>query len=99
MSLGIYLLLGFTVMLIAVLPIWPHSRGWGIRPAYGLGLVVIILLVLVLLDQIRTGSDRIIYIDRNFQLDSPIQSARTKLTIAAVGMKVTNSAELYWRYG
>lgn len=36
------------LMLLGVLPTWPHSRRWGYGPSGGLGLVVLILLVLVL---------------------------------------------------
>jgi Protein of unknown function (DUF3309) len=37
------------LMLIGVLPHWPHSRSWGYRPSGGLGLVLVILLILFLL--------------------------------------------------
>ena len=37
------------VLLIAALPAWPYSRGWGYYPSGGLGLVLIIILVLILL--------------------------------------------------
>jgi hypothetical protein len=36
------------LMLLGVLPTWPHSRNWGYGPSGGLGLVVVILLILVL---------------------------------------------------
>jgi hypothetical protein len=36
------------LMLIGVIPAWPHSRGWGYGPSGGVGLVVVILLVLLL---------------------------------------------------
>ncbi len=36
------------LMLLGVLPAWPHSRSWGYGPSGGLGLVVLILVVLVL---------------------------------------------------
>jgi len=34
------------VLLLAVLPTWPYSRGWGYYPSGGIGLVVVVLLVL-----------------------------------------------------
>ena len=34
------------LMLLGVIPAWPHSRSWGYGPSGGLGLVLIILLVL-----------------------------------------------------
>jgi hypothetical protein len=49
MSIGTFLLIILILMLIGVIPAWPHSRSWGYGPSGGLGLVLIILLVLVLL--------------------------------------------------
>ena len=52
MSIGTILLVILILMLLGVIPIWPHSRSWGYGPTGGLGLVLIILLVLVLLGRI-----------------------------------------------
>jgi hypothetical protein len=52
MSLGTILLIIIILMVIGVLPTWPHSRSWGYGPSGGLGLLLIILLVLVLLGRI-----------------------------------------------
>jgi hypothetical protein len=48
MSIGTILLVLLILMLIGVLPTWPHSRGWGYGPSGGLGLVLLILVILVL---------------------------------------------------
>jgi Protein of unknown function (DUF3309) len=40
------------LLLIAALPTWPYSSGWGYYPSGGLGLVLVIILVLVLLGRI-----------------------------------------------
>ena len=48
MSLGTILLIVLILMLVGVIPTWPHSKGWGYAPSGVLGLVVVILLVLVL---------------------------------------------------
>jgi uncharacterized protein DUF3309 len=48
MSLGLILLIIVVLLLLGVIPTWPHSRSWGYGPSGGLGLVVIILLILVL---------------------------------------------------
>jgi hypothetical protein len=48
MSLGTILLIVLVLILIGVLPAWPHSRSWGYGPTGGLGLVVIIIIVLLL---------------------------------------------------
>jgi hypothetical protein len=52
MNIGSILLIVFILMLVGVLPTWPHSRSWGYYPSGGLGLVVLILLVLVLLGRL-----------------------------------------------
>ncbi len=36
------------LMLIGVIPTWPHSRSWGYGPSGGLGLILLILVILVL---------------------------------------------------
>jgi len=36
------------VILLAVLPTWPYSSGWGYYPSGGIGLLVIILIILLL---------------------------------------------------
>ena len=36
------------LMLLGVIPRWPHSRSWGYGPSGGLGLVLLILLILLL---------------------------------------------------
>ena len=40
------------VVLLAVLPTWPYSSGWGYYPSSGLGLVVVIVVVLLLTGRI-----------------------------------------------
>jgi hypothetical protein len=52
MSLGTILLIVLILMLIGVIPAWPHSRSWGYGPVGGLGLVVLIVVVLLLLGRI-----------------------------------------------
>jgi hypothetical protein len=37
------------VLLLAVLPSWPYSRGWGYVPSGTITLIVVIVLILVLL--------------------------------------------------
>ena len=52
MSIGTILLIILLLALVGVIPLWPHSRGWGYGPSGGLGLVVLILLLLVLTGRI-----------------------------------------------
>ena len=43
MSVGTILLVILVLLLLGVIPAWPHSRSWGYGPTGGLGLVVLIL--------------------------------------------------------
>lgn len=52
MGLGTILLIVLILMLIGVIPTWPHSKQWGYGPSGALGVVVIVLLVLLLSGQI-----------------------------------------------
>lgn len=36
------------LMLLGVIPVWPHSRNWGYGPSGGLGLIVLIAVILLL---------------------------------------------------
>jgi uncharacterized protein DUF3309 len=45
-------LIVLVILLLAVLPSWPYSRGWGYYPSGGLGLVVVILLILLLMGRL-----------------------------------------------
>ena len=42
------LIVVLVLMLLGVVPAWPHSRKWGYGPSGGVGLVVLILLILLL---------------------------------------------------
>ena len=46
------LLIILILMLVGVLPTWPHSANWGYFPSGGLGLVLIIVVVLMLVGRI-----------------------------------------------
>ncbi|RPI66722.1 MAG: DUF3309 domain-containing protein [Geobacteraceae bacterium] len=52
MSLGTILLVILVLILLGILPTWPHSRSWGYGPSGAIGTVVIILLILVLLGRL-----------------------------------------------
>jgi hypothetical protein len=40
------------LMLLGVLPTWPHSRNWGYGPSGGVGLIVVIIVILLLTHRI-----------------------------------------------
>jgi Protein of unknown function (DUF3309) len=52
MSLGTILLIVLILLLIGVIPSWPHSRSWGYGPSGGLAVVVVIIVVLLLMGRI-----------------------------------------------
>ena len=48
MSLGTLLLIVLILMLIGIIPSWPHSRGWGYGPSGLLSVVVVVILIMLL---------------------------------------------------
>lgn len=52
MSLGTVLLVVLVLLLLGVIPTWPHSRAWGYGPSGILGVILIIVLILFLLGRI-----------------------------------------------
>ncbi|EKD40045.1 MAG: hypothetical protein ACD_75C00196G0012 [uncultured bacterium] len=52
MSIGTILLIILILMLVGIIPIWPHSRAWGYTPSGGVGLIVLILVILLLMGRI-----------------------------------------------
>jgi Protein of unknown function (DUF3309) len=43
------LLIILIVVLLAALPTWPYSTGWGYYPSGGLGVLVLIVVILLLM--------------------------------------------------
>lgn len=52
MSLGMILLIVLILILLGVIPTWPHSRQWGYGPSGGIGLVLLIIVILLVLGKI-----------------------------------------------
>ncbi|HET7262476.1 MAG TPA: DUF3309 family protein [Casimicrobiaceae bacterium] len=52
MSLGTILLIVVILILIGVLPTWPHARNWGYRPSGIVGVVLLIVIVLLLMGRL-----------------------------------------------
>lgn len=52
MSLGAILLIVLVLLLLGVIPTWPHSRSWGYGPSGGLGIVLVIIVVLLVMGRI-----------------------------------------------
>jgi hypothetical protein len=53
--MGLILLIVLILLLVGVLPTWPHSRQWGYRPSGILGVLLVILLILLVLGAIPRG--------------------------------------------
>lgn len=49
MSIGTILLIVVVLILIGIIPAWPHSRGWGYGPSGAVGAILLILVILLLM--------------------------------------------------
>jgi hypothetical protein len=47
--MGLILVIILVLLLLGVVPRWPHSRSWGYGPSGGIGLVLVIVLILWML--------------------------------------------------
>ena len=52
MSLGTILLIVLVLMLVGVLPTWPHAKSWGYGPSGIVGVVLVIIVVLLLMGRL-----------------------------------------------
>lgn len=52
MSLGTILLIVLILMLLGVLPTWPHARSWGYAPSGVVGVVLLVVVVMFLLGRL-----------------------------------------------
>ena len=52
MSLTTILLIVLVLILLGIVPAWPHSSSWGYGPSGVLGLVVVVLVVLLLMGRL-----------------------------------------------
>lgn len=50
--MNLLMLIVVMVILLAVLPSWPYSTGWGYYPSGAVGLLLILLLLLIALGRI-----------------------------------------------
>jgi len=48
MGLGTILLIVLILVLLGVIPTWPHSKGWGYAPSGVVGVILVVLLILLL---------------------------------------------------
>ena len=52
MSLGTILLILLILVLIGVIPAWPHARSWGYGPSGVVGVVLLIIVVLLVMGRL-----------------------------------------------
>lgn len=52
MSIGTILLIIVVLILLGVLPTWPHARSWGYGPSGIVGVILVILIVLLLMGRL-----------------------------------------------
>ena len=52
MGLGAILLIVLILILLGVIPTWPHSRGWGYGPSGIVGVILVVLVILLLMGRL-----------------------------------------------
>jgi uncharacterized protein DUF3309 len=52
MSIGTILLIVVILILIGVLPTWPHARSWGYGPSGIVGVLLVVLIVMLLMGRL-----------------------------------------------
>ena len=52
MSVGTSLLIVLILILIGVIPVWPHARSWGYAPGGIVGVILLVVLVLLLMGRL-----------------------------------------------
>jgi hypothetical protein len=50
--MGMILIVILVLVLVGVIPTWPHSRSWGYYPSGGFGLLLLIVIILLLMGRI-----------------------------------------------
>jgi membrane-bound ClpP family serine protease len=52
MSIGTILIVVLVLMLVGVLPVWPHASSWGYGPSGIVGVILVVLIVLFLMGRL-----------------------------------------------
>lgn len=52
MSITMILLIVLVLILLGVIPAWPHSRSWGYGPSGIVGVIVVVIVVLLIAGRI-----------------------------------------------
>lgn len=48
MGVGTILLIILVLVLVGIIPAWPHSRSWGYGPSGVVGIILVILVIMLL---------------------------------------------------
>ena len=51
-EMGTILLIVLILILLGVIPTWPHSRGWGYGPSGIVGVILVVLVILLLMGRL-----------------------------------------------
>jgi Protein of unknown function (DUF3309) len=51
-NFGVVLLVVLILILVGVIPAWPHAAAWGYGPSGVIGVIVLILLILLLMGRL-----------------------------------------------
>ena len=52
LGLGTILLIVLILILVGVIPSWPHSKGWGYGPSGIVGVILVVLVILLLMGKL-----------------------------------------------
>lgn len=52
MGLGTILLIVLILILVGVIPSWPHSKGWGYGPSGIVGVILVVLVILLVMGRL-----------------------------------------------
>ncbi len=52
MGLGTILLIVLILILLGVIPTWPHSRSWGYAPSGIVGVILVVLIILLVMGRL-----------------------------------------------
>jgi hypothetical protein len=52
MGLGTILLIVLVLILLGVIPTWPHSRSWGYGPSGIVGVILVVLVIMLLMGRL-----------------------------------------------
>jgi hypothetical protein len=79
--MNLILLVILVFLLLAALPAWPYSAGWGYYPSGALGLVLVVVLVMALMGRVQqwTGGDSPSRLESPRYLDSILSSCDRSL--------------------